>query len=140
MVVIIQRREMVDRVVEKEGAEGMELGKTKRCQRQGPEEWDGALQGSPVLGVGIPTSQHRKLRHRESSGAIFPKKKKRKTHPFPIHARRLLLCWGLPRGWDGSQRNSFGSSAASSPITPPTAWRTMKSLSEIAERRCRNMG
>lgn len=72
MVVIIQRREMVDRVVEKEGAEGMELEKTKRCQRQGLEEWDGVLQGSPVLGVGIPTSQHRKLRHRESSGAIFP--------------------------------------------------------------------
>lgn len=52
MVAIIQRREMVDRVVEKEGAvvekEGMELENTKRCQRQGLEEWDGVLQGSPV--------------------------------------------------------------------------------------------
>ena len=48
MVAIIQRREMVDRVVEKEGAEGMELEKTKRCQQQGLEEWDGVLQGSPM--------------------------------------------------------------------------------------------
>lgn len=48
MVAIIQRREMVDRVMEKEGAEGMEPEKTKRCQQQGLEEWDGVLQGSPV--------------------------------------------------------------------------------------------
>lgn len=35
MVAIIQRREMVDRVVEKEGAEGMELEKNKEMSAAG---------------------------------------------------------------------------------------------------------
>lgn len=139
MAVIIQRREMVDRVVEKEGAERMELEKTKRCQRQGLEEWDGVLQGSPVLGVGIPTSQHRKLRHRESSGAIFPKKRE-KPIPFPSTPEGCCFAGASPEAVMGVRETASGSSAASSPIPPPTAWRTMKSLSEIAERRCRNRG
>ena len=119
MVVIIQRREMVDRVVEKEGAEGMELGKTKRCQRQGPEEWDGALQGSPVLGVGIPTSQHRKLRHRESSGAIFPKKKKEKYIPFPSTPEGCCFAGASPEAGMGVRETASAVPQPPLPSLPP---------------------
>ena len=115
MVAIIQRREMVDRVVEKEGAEGMELEKTKRCQQQGLEEWDGVLQGSPmgVSGCWDPNQLAQEAEAQSLQGPFFLKTttttttKNTKTHPFPIHTRRLLLSWGLPRGYDGRWRNSF---------------------------------
>ena len=77
----------------------------------------------------------------ESSGAIFPKKKKKEKHiPFPSTPEGCCFAGASPEAVMGVRETASGSSAASSPITPPTAWRTMKSLSEIAERRCRNRG
>ena len=142
MVVIIQRREMVDRVVEKEGSRRDGTGKHKEMSAAGTGGVGWRVTRQPCAECWDPNQPAQEAETQSLQGPFFLKKKKRKEKhiPFPSTPEGCCFAGASPEAVMGVRETASGSSAASSPITPPTAWRTMKSLSEIAERRCRNRG
>ena len=141
MVAIIQRREMVDGAVEKRLEQKGWSWKKQRgiCGRDAGVGWHVTRQPGGyfwVLGP-QPTSAGGLLAETQR---VFRGHFSLKTIHFLSTPEGCCLAGASPEAVMGDRGPASGSSAASSPITPPTAWRTVKSLSEIAERRCRNRG